>query len=194
MRIGVLGGAFDPPHAAHAALARAAREQLSLDRVLWIPTFDPPHRGTPAATFADRLAMTLALAAEDPASEVSDIEASLPHPSYTLRTLEELRRQHGEFHQWFLIVGADNWEGFPRWHEPEAVRAAATIAVYPRRGFPVRDLPDGVVLLEVPETPEQSTEYRAWLARDREAALAGLPRAVSDCIRQRGVYRAEVAA
>jgi nicotinate-nucleotide adenylyltransferase len=188
MRIGVLGGSFDPPHAAHAALARAAREQLKLDRILWIPTFQPPHKGTPAAPFADRLAMTRALTAGDPGSEVMDLEAFLPPPSYTLRTLEALRREWGDSHQWFLIVGADNWAGFPRWHEPAAVLAAASLAVYPRQGFPVHDLPQGVMRLDVAETPEQSTEYRAWLARDREAALTALPRTVADCIRQRGVY------
>jgi nicotinate-nucleotide adenylyltransferase len=191
LRIGVLGGSFDPPHAAHAALALAARAQLALDRVLWVPTFSPPHKERPAVPFADRLAMTQALAAEDPASTVSAIEASLPQPSYTLHTLEALRREHGDGHAWHLILGADNWEGFPRWHRPESVLSAAALAVYPRRGFPVRDLPAGSAMLNFPEMPEQSTEYRAWLARDREAALAGLPAAVAACIRARGLYLPE---
>src|SRR5690606_13993528 len=121
MRIGVFGGTFDPPHAAHAALARAALKQLSLDRVLWIPALAPPHKGLPATPFEDRLAMTRALAATVPGSDVSDIEAALPSPSYTLRTLEALRAAFGEGHEWRLILGADNWAGFPRWHRPDAV-------------------------------------------------------------------------
>jgi nicotinate-nucleotide adenylyltransferase len=195
MRIGVLGGTFDPPHAAHAALARAAREQLGLDRVIWVPAFAPPHKGLPATRFEDRLAMTRALAAVGPDAgtsgdtEVSDVEASLPSPSYTLHTLDALRRTHGEGHAWFLILGADNWEGFPRWHRPEAVLAAATPVVYPRRGHVVRDLPQGGVVLHFPEMPEQSTAYREWLARDRDAALAALPAPVAACIRERGLYR-----
>ena len=188
MRIGVFGGSFDPPHAAHANLARAAWEQLRLDRVLWIPTFSPPHKGLPAAPFADRLAMTRALAAGDPRFEVLDLEASLPQPSYTLRTLEALRDRYGNRHAWHLILGADNWAGFPRWHQPESVLSAAALAVYQRAGYAMRDLPPGSTVLNFPEMPEQSTEYRAWLARDREAALAALPDSVAACIRTRGIY------
>jgi nicotinate-nucleotide adenylyltransferase len=188
MRIGVLGGSFDPPHAAHAALARAARTQLGLDRIVWVPTFLPPHKGPPAAAFADRFAMTRALAAEDPASEVSDLEATLPPPSFTLRTLEALREQYGPGHEWHLILGADNWEGFPRWHRPEAVLSAATLAVYPRAGFPLGELPAGSARLDFPEMPEQSTGFREWLERDRETALAALPASVATCIRERGLY------
>lgn len=191
MRIGVLGGSFDPPHAAHAALARAARARLALDKVLWIPTFRPPHKDPPAAPFADRLAMARALAAEDPASEASDLEASLPPPSYTLRTLEALRRAHGDGHRWHLILGADNWADFPRWHRPEAVLAAASLAVYPRDGFDARGLPplpEGSVWLDVPEVAGRSRDYRAELARDRDAALATLPAVVASYIRARGLY------
>ncbi len=188
MRIGVLGGTFDPPHAAHAALARAARKQLALDRVLWIPALAPPHKGPPSTPFEDRLAMTRALAVTETASEVSDIEASLPSPSYTLRTLEALRAILGEAHDWRLILGADNWAGFSGWHRPEAVLAMAKPAVYPRKGFAVGDLPPGASVLNFPEMPEQSTNYREWLARDREAALRALPAPVAACIRERNLY------
>jgi nicotinate-nucleotide adenylyltransferase len=188
MRIGVLGGSFDPPHAAHAALARAARSRLELDRILWVPTFSPPHKGSPSASFEDRVAMTEALTAEDPGSEVSDIEATLPPPSYTVKTLEALRTRHGDGHAWHLLIGADNWGSFPRWHQPEAVLKAAAVAVYPRAGHPLNTLPAGVVCLDFPEMPEQSTEYREWLMRDREGALAALPPAVAAVIRARGLY------
>jgi len=189
MRIGVFGGSFDPPHAAHAALARAARKELLLDLVLWLPTFSPPHKRAPATPFDDRLALTAALAATEPGSEVVDLEATLPSPSFTLQTLAALRTRYGTDHSWHLIVGADNWAGFPNWHRPQDVLQAASLAVYPRAGFPVQNLPSGSVLLNFPEMPEQSTDYRAWLARDREAALAALPPPVSTVIRARGLYR-----
>jgi len=198
MRIGVFGGAFDPPHAAHAALAKAAAAQRGLDRVIWVPTFAPPHKDAPAAPFAQRLAMAAALAALDDVSEVSDIEASLPPPSYTLHTLRALKarlaRAEGAgspSHEWELILGADNWAGFPRWHEPRAVLAEASIAVYPRAGFPADALPpfpEGSAMLNFPEMPHRSMDFRAWLSRNREAALAALPAAVADLIRARGLY------
>lgn len=190
MRIGVFGGSFDPPHAAHAALARAARDTLRLDRIIWLPTATPPHKRAPVASFAHRVAMVRALTAEDPCSEVSELEATLPPPSYTVHTLAALRARYAQDgpHDWHLIVGADNWAGFDRWHEPEAVLAAATLAVYPRAGFPVRALPPGATLLNFPEMPEQSTDFRAWLARDRQAALAALPAPVAAYIRTHALY------
>jgi nicotinate-nucleotide adenylyltransferase len=190
MRIGVFGGSFDPPHSAHAALARAAREHLGLDLVLWLPTFNPPHKGSPATSFQDRLDMTRALTTRESGTEVSDLESTLPSPSYTLHTLQALRKSFGEHHTWHLIIGADNWAGFSKWHEPGAVLKAAALAVYPRAGFSVTDLPEGSVLLNFPQMPEQSTDFRAWLARDRAAALAALPQAVADIIRDRNLYQA----
>lgn len=198
MRIGVFGGAFDPPHAAHAALARVAREHLGLDLVIWLPTFAPPHKGAPAAPFVDRLAMVTVLvdSGKDASGRVkdlvSDLEATLPPPSYTLHTLEALRARHGEGHEWHLILGSDNWAGFPRWHQPDAVLKAATPAVYPRAGYPMAELPPlppGSTLLNFPEMPEQSTNFRAHLASDREAALSALPPAVAAYIRAHGLYR-----
>lgn len=188
MRIGVFGGSFDPPHAAHAALARAARAHLALDLVIWLPTATPPHKRAPAASFAHRAAMARALTAGEAATEVSELEASLPPPSYTVQTLAALRAEYGEGHAWHLIVGADNWAGFARWRDPDAVLAAASLAVYPRAGFPVENLPPGATLLNFPVMPEQSTDFRAWLARDRAGALAALPPAVADYIRTHGLY------
>jgi nicotinate-nucleotide adenylyltransferase len=191
MRIGVFGGAFDPPHAAHAALAKAAAQQRGLDRVLWVPTFTPPHKDAPAAPFAHRLGMAAALAAGDAVSRVSGIEASLPPPSYTLRTLRALKAQEGPGHEWELILGADNWAGFPRWHDPAGVLAEATLAVYPRAGFPAETLPalpEGSAMLNFPEMPHRSVEFRNRLARDREGALASLPPVVAAYIRAHALY------
>ena len=189
MRLAVFGGAFDPPHAGHAALAEAARTALGLDRILWVPTFAAPHRGPAASAFADRLAMVRALTAATAANVADDIESHLPAPSYTLQTLEALRERHGTAHDWHLLIGSDNWSGFADWHRPDAVRALARIVVYPRAGHPVGAVPDGVTVLKVPGLPERSTDFRAWLRRDRETALGALPEPVADCIRARGLYR-----
>ncbi len=205
MRIGVFGGAFDPPHAAHAALAVAAKRQLDLNLILWVPTFAPPHKGGPVASFAARTAMVRALVsplnAAAPDSEVSDLEATLPQPSYTLQTLRALKQlwpHRGEAHDWYLILGADNRANFLRWHQPEAVLAEATLAVYPRAGFPLSGKPAAgaqslppAVMLDFPLMPDQSTEFREALsagALRREEALARLPEPVAAYIRAQGLY------
>jgi nicotinate-nucleotide adenylyltransferase len=211
MRIGVFGGSFDPPHAAHAALARAAQQQLGLDLVLWVPTFSPPHKSVPMTQFEDRLAMTRALTsvlnneratprdetAGSPTMDVTDVEATLSPPSYTLHTLQALKEKFGDAPEWYLIVGADNWANFPRWYQPESVLAAATPVVYPRAGYSTTDFhprndsteprPEPI-LLNFPEMPEQSTNFRTWLLRDRKGALAALPESVATVIRERNLY------
>ena len=171
------------------AVAAAARAALGLDRVLWIPTFRPPHRSAAAAAFPDRLAMVRALLESDPAQCADDVECHLPAPSYTLHTLEALRNRDGAGHVWHLLIGSDNWRDFPHWYQPEAVRTLARIVVYPRGGYPVEAPPPDVTVLDVPELPEASTEFRDRLVRDRETTLRELPAPVARCIRARGLYR-----
>ena len=93
MRVGILGGTFDPIHLGHLAAARAAMDCAALDTVLLVPTGRPPHRGRTAATAEQRLEMTRLAADGLPGVEVSDVEVSRDGRSYTADTLRELRRQ-----------------------------------------------------------------------------------------------------
>ncbi len=188
MRIGVFGGAFDPPHAAHAAVAAAAQRELNLDRVLWIPTAYPPHKQTPATAFEHRFGMVAALIQGCSGQEVSEVEASLPPPSYMLRTLRTLKAASGSGHAWYLIVGADQWSAFPRWHDPEAVLAEAELVVYPRNGLPLGELPPRVQALHCPEISEASQAWREQLRRHPDAVLSQLPDPVARYIRRNGLY------
>jgi len=130
LRIGVLGGTFDPPHLGHLTLAAAARRALKLDRVVLVPAGEPWRKAdrevTPAAT---RLQMTEAAAAPFDWIDVSDIELRRSGPSYSAETLEELAADGGE---WWFIVGADALADMPQWHEPARVVAAARLAVAAR--------------------------------------------------------------
>ena len=167
-------------------VARAARIFLKLDRLIWVPTYDPPHKDAPATPFIHRLGMTRAAAAE-PGEAVSDIEASLPQPSYTLHTLRALKKAEGGNHEWFLIIGSDSWKDFHNWNQPEAVRAEATLAVHPREDFPLYTAPNAI-RLPGREVPGESRRFRARFRENPDQALAELPRAVAAYIRKHGLY------
>jgi nicotinate-nucleotide adenylyltransferase len=132
-RIGVLGGTFDPIHEGHLAAAKAAVECARLDRVIFVPTGQPPHRPPAAAGPEHRLEMTRLAIAGDDRFDVSDIELRRPGASFTSDTLRELRGRYPDS-DLFLILGWDAAQLFTTWHEPEAVRALATIVVVARPG------------------------------------------------------------
>ncbi|HLH65961.1 MAG TPA: nicotinate-nucleotide adenylyltransferase [Solirubrobacteraceae bacterium] len=134
MRVGILGGTFNPPHLGHLICAQEAHRCLSLDRVVWIPTGIPPHkplRGDPGAR--QRLRMCELAVAGDHRFEVSDLELRREGPSYTVDTLTALS-QSAPGDELHLILGGDIAASLPQWREPERVLALATIAVAGRRG------------------------------------------------------------
>ena len=134
MRIGILGGTFNPPHLGHLVCAQEAYIQLNLDCVMLIPAHIPPHKAVEDEPGAEhRLELCRVAVEGDDRIEVSDFEAVRSGPSYTVDTLQALhsRAPHNEL---FLIVGGDIAAGLPEWHEPERVLSLATLAVAARRG------------------------------------------------------------
>ena len=133
MRIGILGGTFDPIHLGHLAAARAAMDCERLDRVLFIPTGIPPHRAGTVADGNERVEMCRLAIAGETHFEVSDIEVQRNDVSYTVDTLRELKRLHpGD--ELFLILGWDAAKLFATWHEPAEVRRLASVVVVTRPG------------------------------------------------------------
>jgi nicotinate-nucleotide adenylyltransferase len=132
-RIGVLGGTFDPIHVGHLAAAQAAVECARLDRVIFMPTGQPPHRPPAAAPPEHRLEMTRLATSEYERFAVSDLELRRDGPSFTSETLGELRTLYPAGGL-FVILGWDAARLFKTWHEPEKVRAMATIVVVARPG------------------------------------------------------------
>ena len=137
-RLGLFGGTFDPPHLGHLALAEWARERLRLDRVVFVPAGDPPHkRGRVVTRAATRLAMTeLAIAGREGFS-LSRIEIDRDGPSYTVDTLRALRASHPGS-RWWLLIGEDSLAELATWKEPETIVRLATPAVAVRPGSRVR--------------------------------------------------------
>ena len=136
MRIGILGGTFNPPHLGHLACAQEAYIQLQLDEVLLIPTRTPPHkllRDDPGP--GHRLELCRLAVGSDDRFAVSDLEVRRDGPSYTVDTLEELHAivQDSDL---YLILGGDIATGLPQWREPERVLSLSTLAVVDREGTP----------------------------------------------------------
>jgi nicotinate-nucleotide adenylyltransferase len=180
VRVGVFGGEFDPPHLAHVAVARTARDQLALDRLLVVPAGTPPHRAASTTPAAVRLRMAELAFAGERAIEVSSIEIDRGGTSHTLETLETLAPL-GEL---FLIMGADQLASFDSWREPEAIRELATLVVAPRTGFAPTS--GGEVPLQMAPVDLSSTDVRERLrAGDGEQLV---PAAVLALIRAQGLY------
>ena len=115
MSLGVLGGTFNPIHVAHLRLGEAAREALGLERVLFVPAGDPPLKAAGVASAAHRLEMVKLATADNPGFEVADLELSRAGPSYTVDTLDELRRRRPEEELWF-VLGADAFSELESWY------------------------------------------------------------------------------
>lgn len=127
-RIGVYGGAFDPPHWAHRALAEAALQQLRLDRLLILPTGQAWHKARPLTDAHHRLAMCLLAFGDLPRTQIDPRETRRSGPSFTADTLQELRREHPAA-QFFLLLGADQLLAFKTWMRWTEVLQLAQLAV-----------------------------------------------------------------
>lgn len=169
MRIGVLGGTFDPPTVAHLAIARAARQQLSLDVVLLVPTGESYTKSAQAVSpAADRLAMTQLAAADEPGLAVSDIDVRRAGPTYTIDTLTELRASYPPDTEFVVIIGSDLATQVDQWKAAGQLAQAAAFAVAPRSGTALIALPPGFpepTILRVEPSEVSATACRAELAR-----------------------------
>lgn len=187
MGVVLYGGAFDPPHAGHVAVADAARERFGAERLVVLVSERPGHR-TVEAPAQDRVALARAAFPRD------DVRLD-PHP----RTVELLRAE--PFDDPIFVVGADQFCELPGWAEPEDVLERARLAVATRPGFPRERLervlaglsrPDRVVFFDIPPNSNASTDVRSRAAAGEP--LDGLvPPAVAELIRERGLYRPRAA-
>jgi nicotinate-nucleotide adenylyltransferase len=132
LRVGILGGAFNPPHLGHLVCAQEALVQLELDRVVFVPVGEAPHRTLDDDPGPEaRLEMVELAMADDERFVASRIEMDREGPSYTADTLEQLRADAPD-DELFLILGGDQAAALASWHEPEKVLERATLAVFER--------------------------------------------------------------
>jgi len=195
-RLGLLGGTFNPPHLAHLVCAQEACVGLELERVIWIPVFEPPHKeveGDPGVEH--RIALCRAAVGDDPRFEVSRIEADVPGRSYTVDTLRRLHESSPEDELTF-IVGGDMAHALPTWHEPEAVLSLAALGVAEREGVRRNDIAerlsglagsDRIRFFDMPRLDISSSMIRRRVAQGLPLRYL-VPDAVASYIATEGLY------
>jgi nicotinate-nucleotide adenylyltransferase len=196
VKLGLLGGTFNPPHLAHLVCAQEALVQLGLDRVIWIPVFEPPHKDVEAEPGVDhRIELCRAAVAGDPRFEVSRIEADVPGRSYTVDTLRRLHESSPEDELTF-IVGGDMAQALPTWNEPEAVLSLALLGVAEREGVRRTDITerlaglaraDRIRFFDMPRLDISSSLIRRRVALGRPIRYL-VPDAVAAYIAAEGLY------
>ncbi len=198
MRLGILGGTFDPVHRGHLALARAASDELGLDEVLFLPAGQPWRKaGQTIASNEHRLAMLRRALEGEAAFQVSRLELERPGPSYTADTLEALRDDRPE-DELFFLLGEDALMDLPNWARPQRILELARLAVARRADSSPEALEEAerrlpglgerVVWLKMSVVAVSATEIRE---RVREGQPMGglVPATVEQYIRMQGLYR-----
>ncbi|SDZ24391.1 nicotinate-nucleotide adenylyltransferase [Thermoactinomyces sp. DSM 45892] len=142
MRIGIMGGTFDPIHHGHLLIAEQAREGMNLDQVWFVPAGDPPHKRHKTITSAKHRLHMVQLATENhPCFQVKDIEIKRSGPSYTLLTIQEFTKQYPDAH-FFLIMGEDMVKNLPEWYRIEKILQYVQIIGLHRPGTKADDIPN----------------------------------------------------
>jgi nicotinate-nucleotide adenylyltransferase len=202
-RIGVFGGAFDPPHTAHVLLAQTALAELSLDVLYVIPTGHAWHKTRTLSPAEHRLAMTKLAFADFPDVLVDDREIKRPGPTFTIDTLQAMQAEHPGA-QLYLVMGADQFSAFSQWHLWQEILQIAIICVAARARFdwaegqfaPLKEHQNRVLTLQMPPMSASATRIRQLIGQPSSGglgendALAGLlPPSVASYIAQHQLYK-----
>jgi nicotinate-nucleotide adenylyltransferase len=200
MNIGVLGGTFDPIHMGHLIIAEEVRARLDLAEVLLVPAGQPWLKLNSANTISPpehRVEMVRLAIADEPAFRLSTMEIDRPGPSYTVDTMVELRNQIGAEDKLFFILGWDNLNQLPRWHQPSRLVKLCRLVPLRRVGVASPDLDSleaaipglakSLVILDTPQIEISASEIRARVGRELSIHQL-VPEAVERYILEHGLY------
>ena len=169
--LGIMGGTFDPIHFGHLRLAEEARQALGLARVRLIPAGQPPHRDRPGTSARDRLAMTQLAVGQSAIFEVDNAEVLADRPSYTVLTLERLRKELGQDLPIVLLLGVDAFLGLASWHRWKELFDLAHIAIATRPGYVL-----ATKLMQPPLAREFATRFASSPLQFKEAPAGKIMR------------------
>ncbi|MCI5151330.1 MAG: nicotinate (nicotinamide) nucleotide adenylyltransferase, partial [Candidatus Electrothrix sp. MAN1_4] len=179
--IGLFGGTFDPVHNGHLAIARQAAVEAELDKVLFIPAADPPHKSAPGASFWHRVAMLETVfersVLADDRFALSLIEAELPFPSYTVDTLVEIKKRFF-YPKCYFIIGADSLLDLHRWYRYQKLLSLTHLIVLSRPGISLLTMQNAINRL--PSSFQSKKSDRHWLRADGAEILLLLNRLEKD--------------
>lgn len=192
VRVGLMGGSFNPVHVAHVALAQTALTALSLDQVRWLPAGQPWQKTASAGVSAllpaaQRLAMVQLAIAHESRFVADPLELQREGPSYTLDTLQALQQAHPHVVEWFLIIGQDQYANFATWHGWQHILQLVTLAVACRGDAvaatptALRHVPHRWVTLPMPPFHISSTDIRQQLAHG-QSAFSLVPKVLDEAV------------
>ncbi len=199
MKIGVLGGTFDPIHNGHLTVAATVRDRLGLDEVIFVPAGQPWQKADrDVSPVADRLEMVRRAVDGRPGYGLSAVEAHRRGDTYSLETLAEIWRRLGAGDELYFVLGWDSLAQFPGWYAPERIIRLCKLAAVPRPGYPRPDVSTlekavpgvsaRVVLLDEPHVDISASQIRELVAAGRPIADL-VPEAVAEYIEEQGLYR-----
>ncbi|MDP6300447.1 MAG: nicotinate-nucleotide adenylyltransferase [SAR202 cluster bacterium] len=199
MKLGLLGGTFDPIHLGHLLIAEDAREQLELDQVAFIPAGRPWLKAASGVSDAQsRLEMVEVAVFENPHFRVMDVEVRRSGPTFTVDTLEQLRGELPSTTEFFLLLGMDSIGDLARWRESGRLFGLCTVVGISRPGYDDMDpeslstieshAPETVQFIEGPLVNISGTDIRERVASGRSIRYR-VPDRVEAYIREHGLYR-----
>lgn len=138
-KIGLFGGTFNPIHIGHLRVAEEVRQKLGLEEIIFIPSFRPPFRKKNLLSFKHRIKMVQLAISTNPFFSVSNIESTLKNRSYTIYTIQALKKRHQDT-EMFFIIGTDSFLEFPKWYKPEQLLNMMDLIIIFRHPVKVSDI------------------------------------------------------
>lgn len=188
-KIGIFGGTFNPIHIGHLAMAEAIRETIGLKKVIFVPSYMPPHKSSRKLTAAAlRFQMVKSAIKDNVFFGLSDSEIKRQGKSYSVDTLRYFRKTYGRSTGLYFIIGADSLPELKKWREVKNIFKLARIVVVNRPGYSLKNLPSGAVSINLPGIDVSSSQIRRLIGRGSSIRYL-VPQAVCKIIQRHKLYR-----
>ena len=189
MKIGILGGTFNPIHNGHLILADEVRQKLKLDKIFFIPVYLPVHKEEKDLLAAcDRIKMVKLAVKNNPYFAALDTEISRKGKSYTIDTLRALHKEYPQADKFFFIVGSDSMSYLNSWKDINEVMKLAKFVVASRPNYPLKDVPKNILPVVIEPIDISGFRLRQRL-KNNESVRYYLPGEVYNYIQKKGLYR-----